>query len=380
MKKCTYFPACTGCQLWNIPYEKQISEKIENLTDHLKKSTLYDENSFKINFKSLGENSLRHRFDFTITNNKFGLYDQDRKILDLEKCLQLSPELQEIYNEFRNFKFPVCKGSARLRVSPEGTKGLWLDFANQDIKNLLDEKKLLTDILNAGYIIEFGQKNKRIFLNNTLQIPKVGEPKSLPWFQTYSESGKSLKMQGFLSSFTQPSWITAREIVRIIFDWLDNYNIKNKEHLKIAEFGSGLGQYTLPLLSQGHCIDAYEWDISACNNLKLSCEVNALNIENLKIFNDDFHFKSIEEKQYDLVLVNPARSGLKDFVDQIKKTQTKYIVYISCFPDSLSLDLHRLRTSTYNEENMTYQIKAVTIIDQFPQTKHYEACVLLERF
>ena len=416
--KCAYFPQCNGCSYWDKTYDQQILIKKQDLLDHLKNHNIDFLNAQKIEFISVGLYGLRHRFDFTLETRPkpnggsmsvMGLYNQQKEVIDTAECLQLSPKLQNLYSEFRQLSFPIKKGSVRLRVSPSGEKGVWLDFANSDIKKLLDEKSLLVSLLNAGFKIEFGQKNKSIMLqNNEL---KVCEPKPHLWFRTpdlncLSSAGDHLHKHenllglfGFISSFTQPSWISAQAIVGVIGGWInDTVTTDNAATspsiLKIAEFGSGLGQYTLPLLSAGHFVDAFEWDNTACENLKRNCEINSLNTENLRIFHGDFHKTSIEsalassknknipnlkytqdyDATYDFVLVNPARSGLKKFCAEILKIKPKFIIYVSCFPESLAQDLRHFLKDDH------YKISAVTIVDQFPQTKHYETCVFLERY
>ena len=105
---------------------------------------------------------------------------------------------------------------------------------------------------------------------------------------------------------------------------------------------------------------------------KLDNEGMALD-QKLSIYNDDFQTKNLSvNKKYDAILVNPPRSGLKKFADEIIKMNPMKLIYVSCFPESLVTDLKKLITAGY-------QIKNITLVDQFPQTKHFETCVLLER-
>jgi 23S rRNA (uracil1939-C5)-methyltransferase len=64
------------------------------------------------------------------------------------------------------------------------------------------------------------------------------------------------------------------------------------------------------------------------------------------------------------------------FLDPLSKTdkrqRPKFFIYMSCFPDSLAYDIERLQSYGYDTKNLT-------IIDQFPQTKHYEVLALLQR-
>jgi len=49
----------------------------------------------------------------------------------------------------------------------------------------------------------------------------------------------------------------------------------------------------------------------------------------------------------------------------------KNIIYVSCFPESLVEDLSELLVD--------YDLTKAFVVDQFPQTHHYEALVLLQR-
>ena len=140
----------------------------------------------------------------------------------------------------------------------------------------------------------------------------------------------------------------------------------------IAEFGAGIGQFTLPLLSAGFQVDVFESHEQAAGFLKSNAGMNNLS-ENLRVFVGDYHKQKIQtEVQYPIILVNPPRSGLKDFVFEIIRLEPSKCIYISCYPESLALDLKIL-------ESKGYRLKDVVIVDQFPQTKHFETCVLLER-
>jgi 23S rRNA (uracil1939-C5)-methyltransferase len=72
------------------------------------------------------------------------------------------------------------------------------------------------------------------------------------------------------------------------------------------------------------------------------------------------------------VLVDPPREGLKrGVIEFLNKTAFRRLVYVSCDPATLARDLKMLRA--------TYSIRKITPLDMFPQTKHLETVVVLNR-
>lgn len=365
---CRYFPTCRGCDHWHEDYEKQKHNKLHSLKTLLNVS---DEVLNIKNFISVGPYGLRHRFDFTIETlsdqQVMGFYGDDRKLVDIQECLQLSPELQKILTEFRAIPMRtkegfIKKASVRLRVSPEGQKGCWLDLANVDIKSLLDDSSYLTLLLQAGFEVELGQKGKKLgVINGHL---KLTEPQPLAWFR----SGPFL-LKSLISDFTQPSWQTGDAMVDVVQAWTKNLKIQ-----KAIEFGPGIGQFTLPLLAQGIQVQAYENNPKAIEVLQLNAHDHQLG-QALTLFAGDYQNKTVHlanSEKIDLALVNPPRSGLKNFVNTLIQVEAKYCIYISCFPESMQVDLEKLKQAGYT-------LQSVKIVDQFPQTKHFESCVLLEK-
>ena len=88
---------------------------------------------------------------------------------------------------------------------------------------------------------------------------------------------------------------------------------------------------------------------------------------------DFFRLKNINLKTYNfqIVFVDPPRAGLDE--KTIKLVQRfKYIIYISCNPETLARDLEVL--------TKTHHVKRFAIFDQFPYTKHIETGVILWKF
>ncbi len=330
----------------------------------------------KIHFKTIGESSQRDRVDLTIDNRsgeyRLGLFNQDySEIVDLTNCPQLSKALQEWLHDFRHLKPEIMRGSVRLRVSPSGQRGVWLDLANVDVKKLLDDPIFLR-ALKAQAFVEIGQKRKAL-IEKDGQL-KLGNPQPHPWFETYIWENEQLRAQpllGCIGGFTQPGFAANRALVEVVLKILKTLKVK-----RAIEFGSGVGNFTLPLASFCETVDALELEPLACESLSQNL-VNSGLQHKVTIHQGDFQKLSARQiynfSEAQLVFVDPPRSGLKDFLSPLYTSpidKPNHFIYVSCFLESFLEDIQKLRS-------LGYRCEEITLVDQFPQTPHIEIVALL---
>ena len=75
---------------------------------------------------------------------------------------------------------------------------------------------------------------------------------------------------------------------------------------------------------------------------------------------------------YDLVIVDPPRSGLdKKTINSLISSNVKIIIYVSCDPITLVRDLDLLYYK--------YRIISIKLFNMFPRTYHVECISVLER-
>lgn len=73
----------------------------------------------------------------------------------------------------------------------------------------------------------------------------------------------------------------------------------------------------------------------------------------------------------ELVIVNPPRRGIgEDLCAAIEAAAPGHVIYSSCQAQSLAKDLAHLPG---------YRVRSARLFDMFPQTRHHEVIVLLER-
>ena len=368
---CPQHLTCSGCQFLGETYASQISSKLKDLRNHLQSQALHFPGEIRI--LSAGHQGLRDRLDFTLQENRLGLFEKNsRNIADLEFCSQLSPALQDFLTSFRQQAWPFTKASMRLRVGPQGQKGIWLDLANIDVKTLLDEQKILRGLQEQAFV-EIGQRRKVPFWTGTEF--KLREPQLNIWFQTWMQD-QAVPLYCHVASFTQPSLKANRLIADQIQTWL-----KAHVGIRVIEFGSGIGNLTFPALAASDSLTACEIDALSLEGLQKSWDMLSPSLKaksgELKIHQGDFQKKITKDfRQFDLILANPPRSGLMGFIDSLSELSSEqrpeYFLYMSCYPESLAKDLSRLK-------EWGYEMKEVSLLDQFPQTTHYEVLTLLQR-
>ncbi|MNS89925.1 23S rRNA (uracil(1939)-C(5))-methyltransferase RlmD [compost metagenome] len=178
-----------------------------------------------------------------------------------------------------------------------------------------------------------------------------------------------------IASFTQPSMKANRKIVDIIEGW-----IKSASGLRVIEFGSGIGNLTLPALHYAESLLACEIDALSLEGLEKTLEHLPESLSSqkakLKVLRGDFQRKLREDfSEFDLILCNPPRSGLQKFLDPLSEltleSRPEYIIYMSCYPESMVEDVVKLKS-------FGYTISEMKILDQFPQTEHFEVLGLLK--
>jgi tRNA/tmRNA/rRNA uracil-C5-methylase (TrmA/RlmC/RlmD family) len=115
-----------------VPSDEQRTRKLSILREGLRKIEAAWSDR-EIEFLPVADQGLRDRVDLVYQSGHLGFYQKNqREAFQVESCPLMSPALHEFYQDFRKqVKFPIHKGSLRLRVSADGSRrGIWLDFAN----------------------------------------------------------------------------------------------------------------------------------------------------------------------------------------------------------------------------------------------------------
>ncbi len=374
--KCGYIGLCSGCQIAHLNTQDQINLKQESFSE-LWESAFQTQP--KIEFIRKHESRFRHRSDLTIETvdgkQNIGFYKKDSKeILDIETCPLMSEPLAKAYSKLREVFFNVQKGSIRIRVSPDNKFGLWIDFSNENIRDLLANENLLKELQKNFDVIEIGQKRKT--LGRVDGKFKLKDPEPFSWFETYDNELNPISLPMNIGGFSQTGFGTNKLLISELLKTLAE--IKNLTSLDWLELCSGSGNLTFPLSSVAQSVIATELDKNAVQsllNIAKSLKMTSLRVERVNIH-------KVSEQMVSLlsavngVLADPPRSGLQGFTEVLTSLSEdklpKHFVYVSCFAETLIKDLQQIIP-------LGYEVMSIKGVDQFPHSLHCEWIVRLER-
>ena len=349
---CAYSGVCGGCAWAGRPLGEQKEEKLNEVR------TLFPGADFVYSPLS----RVRDRADLVWEDGRLGLYKlNERSILDIESCAMMSPALEDFFKTYRSRKPPIGKGSVRLRVSPKGEWGVWLDFANQDVKSLFEEKEYLRWLSSIAFV-EIGQRRKHLIWKD--DQPKLVDPELRTWSETYAEDGSAIPLYGPVGGFTQSGFEANRALVGAVVELVKKSGVTDW-----VELFCGNGNFTLALASAGMSIEAVEMDPLALEGLQKNLPPN------VKLLRADVYLKSKTLSNLDGrgLLVDPPRAGLREVLSVLEDgNKPSVIVYVSCFTESFLADLGRL-------ESLGYRRQGLQAINQFPHSPHSEWAALLTR-
>ncbi len=390
---CSYAHLCSGCAHLYLSQDQVRQLRIQNL---VALEILQSPGDPRIDFQWISAGHLRDRLEFTYEpgqngNKALGLYAKAhesngnrRPLIDIEGCPQLSQQLESWLQEFRRDLPPLKqRAGIRLRVSPAGLRGVWIDASNEDIRDLLDEGQWLLRQLQKDIVVEAGQKRKRVM---PLELPTASRTVGLTdavleaWYET--SANPTIKVFGSIGTFTQPGFHAGKKLIETVSAHVDH--LASPQTHCISELGAGSGTFTLANLAKGFQIRAYEFDELAVAALKKGLAESGLKKENLEVVSGDFIQSAkafdLAESKYEkrrlkeVLLVDPPRTGLGSFLEgmlNLERCSNASWIYVSCFPESFAKDLKRLR-------QFGFDLKKLSIVEQFPYTSHYEIVATIE--
>lgn len=333
---CPYFAICGGCDLEHMRYEDTLNYKKEKVENILTKE--------KIIFPSIevienpSPKHYRNKLSLKIENNKIGFYESSsHTLIEIKTCPLAKKSINICLKELK--KLQIKKGSITIR------------------SNYNDEILL---IIKTNEKVHF---SKEIFLESKI-VGIVLNDKTI-----YGQNFFYERMNGFLFKVSYDAFFQVNLYITSKMFQLVSENIKNNS--VVLDLFSGVG--TLGIIASKKAKKVYSIEI--VQNAVLD------NVENKKVnqcenvfpmLGDAFNTISKIKESFDMILIDPPRSGLsKATCEFLLESNAQEVLYISCNPLTLARDLGVLTTK--------YELKRCLIMDMFSYTHHVESFVVLER-
>ena len=270
-------------------------------------------------------------------NNELGLLEENsNNIVPISKCLITNKEINKIIEILKKIIIKENINKIIIRCGNK-TDEIMLSLYG-DVKNINSFKKLC----NSLYI---NDKN----ITNSYITSYIGDKK----FHIRN------------NSFFQVN----DNICKKLYDEILNI-INDKKPKKVLDLYCGVGSigiYISDNVEEVLGIEVVENAIIDANeNKKLN------NISNIKFINNKVENVIDSIKDYDMVIVDPPRSGLDNkTINSLINIKSKNIIYVSCDPITLARDLNVLKEK--------YNIQYIKLFNMFPRTSHCESVCILER-
>jgi len=320
-KKCPYMGICGGCMWGMLSYQKQIEYKRNLIKENIKRFLNIDEPDVKLEYNANHQYYYRTRVNLHGNGNKLGFYKfHSKEIIELHHCVLIHPKIKE----------------------------LWED---------LSEKKIINDItitinINTDEYYLFTINKDKYLLNNYKYNYNYSRQQHERFYFIY----KNIPIVN--GSFSQNSLILNDLLKNQVTPWLQMGD-------KILDLYSGSGNLTIDQPQTKHIIgiDIDPFAITvAKNNSKFDYITG----------DEEVMIKYLEDESWDIVLLDPPRTGAKKIIPSLSKSKTKYIIYVSCEPVTMFRDIKNLISEGW-------KISSVTAVDMFPQTPHIECITVLNK-
>lgn len=374
--RCPYSKKCGGCHFVDVPYDKQLKKKQQNLQDLLGEFGKVEpiigmENPDHYRNKVHAVFGLDHKH-----RPIAGVYEEKtHKVVDVESCFLENQKstaiIRTIKGLLRSFKIKTYDedtgyGLLRHVLVRTGFKtgqimvvlvlgSPILPSKNNFVKALLKEHPEITTIV--------------VNVNNRNTSMVLGDKEQVIYGKGYIEDvlcGKVFKISP--KSFYQVNPVQTEKLYTTAIEFA---GLTGKE--TILDAYCGIGTIGMIASDSAKRVIGVELNSDAVRDARTNAKMN--NIQNIELYNKDageFMIQLAEqEEKIDVVFMDPPRAGSDEaFLSSVVKCSPKRIVYVSCNPETLARDLKYLTKNGY-------QVKRMRGTDMFPHTNHVETVCLL---
>ena len=396
--ECPYFDHCGGCNHQDIPYEKQIQFKKEQVENTYKNLGNFENIQIQTPLK-LENNKFRYRnkMEFAFSPNRWLMNDFEDykpknfalglrppgyywKAIDLDDCVIAPQETEQVLHLVRKYTKENNLSLHDVRDHEGYLRHLMLRKGintNQLMINVVTNDNTPEKLEELGEILKTKIPTLNSFIN-TYTENKGGttEPEQIHLLEGekyISDKIYNLEFRISSTSFFQTNTKMAEKLYS---------EIKAKSELSgeeiVWDLYSGTGSISLFLADKAKKIIGFELASEAVEDAKVNAKVNNIeNVEFLKGNLNKFFSKQpeiIEElPDPDLIVLDPPRAGMHpQLLKDLCKIAPPKIVYVSCKPPTQVRDINKLAQEGY-------EINSIRPVDMFPQTAHIEVVTRLTK-
>jgi len=301
-----------------------------------------------------------------------GLVDVHNAAVDLADCLLYPPALQAAFEPLREFiraarvaPYDVAHSRGELKfiliTLDDASQGLMVRFVLRSREAIGRMQKQLPGLLAALPGLQVATANLQprhaAVLEGETEIHLAGA-------DTLEIGINHVRLWLQPGGFWQTNTVVAAALYREAADWAAAV----APH-RVLDLYCGIGGFALHLAGPGREVLGLESNAAAVASAGRAAAELAWPVGFREA--DASALGAAEIGSFDLVVVNPPRRGVgAGLCRALQRAGPPWLIYSSCNPDSLALDLARLPG---------YGVHKARLFDMFPHTSHSEVLLLLRR-
>jgi len=357
--KCQHFLACGGCDLQHLAPAAQLEFKQQKVSDLFSRHN--HEESLPWQNPIISDTwHYRRKARIGVQYNKNGQatvgFRQrgSNNLINIKSCPVLIKPINDIFTPIKALLKKLSGNNAIGHIEVIVTEKVTLVVRQLEKLTQQDKQhwQTFSEDFFCNVLFDFGKK-----------VVQLDE--SIPEDLQY-ELDDNTNIFFSSDNFIQVNHQINKAMINQAIQWL-NLN----EQDVVLDLFCGLGNFSLPIaksVAQVVGIEGVEHMVTKAseNGLKnglTNCEFHQADL------NSNWQDKVWAQKSYSKLLLDPARAGAYQALQQLVHFNIDMILYVSCDPTSLAKDSELLISNGY-------RIKKISLMDMFSQTKHIETMIL----
>lgn len=375
--KCPHYKKCGGCQLQNMPYERQLSFKQVKVIKLLgryhhvceiigMKNPYHYRNKVQAAFGERRGDIISGVYQSSTHN----IVAVDSCMIEDQKADEIIVTIRKLVKSFkmRAFNDVTMKGFLRHVLIKRGfSSGEIMVVLVTAVSDFSKESQFINALLGRHPEITTIVQNT----NNKRTSLVLGEQSRVLFGSGYIEEDLcGLRFRISPKAFYQINPVQTEVLYNKAIEYAE---LSGSETVLDAYCGTG----TIGIIASKHAkqVIGVELNSDAVKDAKTNAKLN--DVKNIDFVCDDagkFMVKAANcGAKYDVVIMDPPRVGASlEFLRSLVILSPKKIVYISCNPETQARDLSFLTRKGY-------KVRRIQPVDMFPHTEHVETVVLLSK-
>jgi len=367
---CPFFGDCGGCNWQHISYKEQCSQKEAILADILWRNARIQREKIQPILSAASPFGYRQRIqlkvDYSAGRRSLGFHRRcSHDVVDInDHCAIAAEPLNAAISKIRailgSFKDPHFISQVDLAASSDALVSAVFHYRGTS------PETLAAHLIHANAGVS-GLHSFSIRTGSKRMPQHVSGLEKLR-YSVPSADKTDMDLYFAPDSFSQVNFSQNRVMVQLLLD-----NCVKTSPDSILDLYSGNGNFSLPLAGsvknilglesamKSVSLAQYNTHVNGINNARYECQDSAAGVEVL----------AKKPGQFDLVIMDPPRTGADEVSRQIHRVGATQLIYISCDPPTLGRDLATLQKNGF-------EVASVQPVDMFPQTYHLENVVFLK--